>query len=163
MSDNIRNKAISEIKIAKIAQNRKFGTLQTWLWRCTMGMFLLTLQKIPVSIFYSYQDLAWAKHKFKKIFFAKTSTIFGKIEFWFFCCTTSEGMSFMDFFLFCTKGSGRYGSDKVVLHMDRRTDGHTRREEQNMSRAGGRHIIITSLNIDAVYPVDGTMFILNGL
>ena len=39
MSDNIRNKAIFEIKIAKIAQKR-----------CTMGMFLLTLQNIPVSL-----------------------------------------------------------------------------------------------------------------
>ena len=47
-----------------------------------MGMILLTLQKnFGVSIFYSYQDLAWTKHKFKNWFFlANTSTIFGKIE-----------------------------------------------------------------------------------
>ena len=38
------------------------------------------------------------------------------------------------------KGSGRYGSDKgSVTHglTDRRTDGHTRREEQYISPEGG--------------------------
>ena len=70
----------------------------------------------------------------------------------------------MDFFFKCfaRKVLGDMARTREALHTERRTDGHIRREEQYVSRKG-RHIIITSLNIDAVYPVDGTMFILNGL
>ena len=66
MSDNIRNKAIFEIKIAKIAQNLPKWTFCKFdpnvaQWKWFSG----------VSIFYSYRDLAWTKHKFKKWFFGQ--------------------------------------------------------------------------------------------
>ena len=68
-------------------------------------------------------------------FFAKTSTIFGRIEFLFFCCTTSVEILFFSFFFM--KGSGRYGSEKGSVthgHTDKRTYGHTQREEQYISQ-----------------------------
>ena len=86
MSDNIRNKAIFEIKIAKIAQNLpKIDILQIWPWRCTMGMFLLTLQKNPVFLSFIVTEIWPGQNTNSKSgFLAKTSKIFGKIEFWFF-------------------------------------------------------------------------------
>ena len=145
MSDNIRNNAIFEIKIAKIAQNLpKFDILHIWLERCTMRMFLLTLQtNSGVSIFYSYRDLAWIKHKSKKCFFCQNFQNFWQNWILIFRCTTSVGMLFFDFLqIFCTKDSWRYGSDKESV-TDKRTDGRTYTEGKTIyiSRRG-RHIIM---------------------
>ena len=73
MSDNIRNKAIFEIKIAKIAQNLpKFDILQYLTLTLHNGnVFANTTKNSGVSIFYSYRDLAWTKHKSKKWFFGQ--------------------------------------------------------------------------------------------
>ena len=83
MSDNIRKKAIFEIEIAQNLS--KFDILQIWPWRCTMGMFLLVQQKIPVSLSFMVTEILPGQNtNSKSVFLAKTSKIFGKIEFWFF-------------------------------------------------------------------------------
>ena len=51
------------------------------------------------------------------------------------------------FSFFCTKGSGRYGSDKgSVTHGQ--TDGNTWREEQYMSPAGETYNSYMNLQLD---------------
>ena len=67
---HIRNKAILEIKIAKIAQNLPkfdiFANLTLTLHN--VNVFAHTT-KISVSIFYSYLDLALDKTQIQKVFF----------------------------------------------------------------------------------------------
>ena len=136
MSDNIRNKAIFEIKTAKIAQNvPTIDILQIWLWRCTMGMFLLTLQKIPVSLPVTVTEI-WPgqKHKFKKWFFGQNFQNFCQNWILIFRSTTSVGVLFWDFF--ARKVLGDMARTRKALQTNGRT-GHTRREKQYMSPAGG--------------------------
>ena len=86
MSDNIRNKTIFETKIAKIAKKLpKSNILKKWLQRCTMGMSSLTLQKTPAILGCIVTEIWPGQNANSKSgFLAKTSKIFGKIEFWFF-------------------------------------------------------------------------------
>ena len=128
MIDNIRNKAIFEIKMAKncskSTKNWHFTNLT--LTMHNENVFDYTTKHSGVSIFYSYRDLAWTKHKFKKEFFFQNFNNFWQNWILIFCCTTSVGMLFMDFFFqcFCTKGSGRYGLDKASVTYGQ-TDGRT--------------------------------------
>ena len=103
-----------------------------------MGMFLLVLQKkIGVSIFIVTEIWPGQNTNSKSGSFAKTSNIFGKVKFCFFVAQLQEVYYFWIFLQYiCTKGSWRYGSDKQSV-TDKRTDGHTRREKQYMSPAGG--------------------------
>ena len=90
-------------------------------------MFLLTLQKKSVSLSFIVTEI-WPRQNTnsKSGFLAKTSKIFGKIEFKFFCCTTSVGMLFLDFFNFFLHE--RFleiwlGQGKRYRQTDGRTDG----------------------------------------
>ena len=137
-------------KLLKIYQNLTFCKFNSNVaqWECFCShykqcwcLYLLQLSKFGLD-----------KTQIQ-IFLAKTSTIFSKNWILIFCCTTSLGMLFMDFFFsfFCTKGSGRYGSDKssVYTGTDGRTDGRTDGQtdihggKNNMCLPQGRHIIYT--------------------
>ena len=67
-------------KLLKIYQNLTFCKFDPDVahWEC----FLLTLRKIPVSLSFIVTEI-WPGQNtnLKSVFFAKTSTIFGKIEF----------------------------------------------------------------------------------
>ena len=123
MSDNIRNKAIFEIKIAKIAQNLpKIDILQ--IWRCTMGMFLLTLQKNPVSLSFIVTEIWPGQNTNSKSgFFGQNFQNFWQNWILILCCTTSVGMLFLEIFaIFLHKGFLEIwlGQESVT---DKRTDG----------------------------------------
>ena len=144
MIDNIRNKAIFEIKIAQNLP--KLDILQNLILTLhNRNVFASTTKKSGVSIFYSYRDLAWTKHKFKKCFFlAKTSTFyfFAKFNFIFLLHNFSRYVIYGFFFhFFSMKGSWRYGSDKgSVTHGH--TDGRTYTEGRTIYVSHrGRHII----------------------
>ena len=89
-----------------------------------MGMFFLTLQKIPVSLSFIVTEI-WPRQNTnpKSGFLAKTSKFLGKSEFWFFCCTTLVGILSLEFFANFLH-ERRYGSDKVSV-TDKRTDART--------------------------------------
>ena len=101
MSDNIRNKTIFETKIAKIAKKTtKISHFEKITPTLHNGdVFANTTKNSGDSRMYSYWDLAWTKHTFKKWFFlAKTSKMFSQNWILIFCCTTSVGMLFLEFF-----------------------------------------------------------------
>ena len=81
--------------------------------------------------------LLYIKNAKAATFWPKFNIFFAKLNFNFLLHSFSRYVICGFFFqFFCTKGSGRYGSDKgSVTH--RQTDGHTQREEQHMSPAGG--------------------------
>ena len=64
-----------------------------------MGMFLLTLQKIPVSLSFIVTEI-WPGQNtnLKSVFLAKTSKIFGKIKFYFLLHNFSR---YVIFGIFC--------------------------------------------------------------
>ena len=121
--------------------------MKKWLQRCTMGMSSLTLQKNSGdSRMYSYWDLAWTKQKFKKWFFGQNFQNFWQNWSLIFCCTTSVGMLFLEFF--ANFLHERFleiwlGQESVTdKRTDGRTDGRTYTEGKTIyvSRKG-RHII----------------------
>ena len=142
MSDNIRNKAIFEIKIAKIAQNLpKIDILLNLTLMLHNGnVFAHTTKNSGVSIFYSYRDLAWTKHKFKKwLFWPKLPKFLAKLNFDFLNLTLSSYIIYGNFFNFFPRKLLR---DMVALHTDRWTDGRTYTEGRTIYVSHrGRHII----------------------
>ena len=103
---------------------------------------------------YSYRDLAWTKHKFKKCFFGQNFQTFWQNWILIFRCTTSVGMLFLDFFAnylhkrFLEIWLGqekryRQSDGRMDARTARLTDGRTYTEEKTMyvSRRG-RHIIL---------------------
>ena len=153
MSDNIRNKKIFETKIAKIA--KKYQNLTFWKNDSNVhngNVFANTTKNSGDSRMYSYWDLAWTKHKFKKWFFGKNFQNFRQN--WiliFFCCTTSMSMLFLKFF--ANFLHERFleiwlGQESVTeKRTDARTDGRTYTEGKTIyvSRRG-RHITRVSVN-----------------
>ena len=96
---------------SKSTKNWHFANLTLTLH--SGNVFAHTTKNSDVSIFYSYRDLSWTKHKFKKCFLlAKTLTIFGKIKFWFV-------VAFMECLFNCFHR--KVLGDMVALHTDGRT------------------------------------------
>ena len=151
MSDNIRNKTIFETKIAKIAKKLpKSNFLKKWLQRCTMGMSSLTLQKTPAILGCIVTEI-WPGQNtnLKSVFFGQNFQNFWQNWILIFCCTTSVGMLFLEFF--ANFLHERFleiwlGQESVT---DKRTDGRTYTEGKTIyvSRRG-RHIILSFLLID---------------
>ena len=104
-------------------------------------VFANTTKNSGDSRMYSYWDLAWTKHKFKKCFFGQNFQNFWQNWILIFCCTTSVCMLFLEFFaIFLHERFLEIwlGQESVTdKRTDARTDGHTRREKQYMSPAGG--------------------------
>ena len=117
MGDNIRNKAIFEIKMQKLLKNN---------WSLS---FIVTAK--------------WPGQNtiLKSGFFCQQFQPFlAKLNFNFLLHNFNSYVIYDIFQIFCMKGSGRYGSDKESVtdkRTDRRTDGHTRREKQYMSPPAG--------------------------
>ena len=137
------NPIIYEAERFSLSKHHSWNTIATVTLH-NGKVFARTTKKSRVSIFYSYRDLAWTKHKFKMWFFGQI--FLANLNFDLLLHNFSMYVIF-DFFLqfFCTKDSWRYGSDKKALHTDGQTDGrtdgqtdgHTPREEQYMSPAWG--------------------------
>ena len=143
MSDNIRNKAIFEIKIAKIAQNLpKIDILQIWLWRCTMGMFLLTLQKNSVSLSFIVTEI-WPRQNTnsKSGFLAKTSKLLAKLNFDFLLHNFSR---YVIFGIFCNFFAQRVLGDMARTRKRyRQTDGRTHGRTDGRTYTEGKTIYVS--------------------
>ena len=108
-----------------------------------MGMFLLTLQKIPVSLSFIVTEIWPGQNTNSKSFFwPKLPKFLAKLNFNFSLHNFSRYVIF-GFFgnFFARKVLGDMARTRKALQTDGRTDGHTRREKQYVSRRG-RHIII---------------------
>ena len=106
-----------------------------------MGMFLLTLQKIPVSLSFIVTEI-WPGQNTnsKSVFWPKLPKFLAKLNF-NFCCTTSVGMLFLDFFckFFARKVLGDMARTRKALQTNGRT--YTEGRTIFVSRRW-RHIII---------------------
>ena len=123
-------------KLLKIYQNLKFCIFDSNVaqWEC----FLLKLQKIWCLSFIVTEIWPGQNTNSKSVFFwPKLPKKLAKLNFNFLLHNFSRYVILEIFSqIFCTKGSWRYGSDKESV-TDKRTDGHTRRQKQYMSPAGG--------------------------
>ena len=81
-----------------------------------MGMFLLILQKIPVSLSLIVQQIQ------KVVFWPKLPKCLAKLNFDFLILTFSRYFIYGIFFNFFSR---KLLGDMVALHTDRRTDGRT--------------------------------------
>ena len=93
-----------------------------------MRMFLLTLQKISVSVSVIVTEICPGQtNNSKSVFFwPKLPKFLAKLNFDFLLHNFSRYVILGFFAIFCTKGSRRYGSDKesVTDKTDGRTDIH---------------------------------------
>ena len=129
MSDNIRKKGHFW------NQNCKNCSKSTKIWH--FANLILTLQNEKcfthtttnsgVSIFYSYRDLAWTKHKLKKCFFwPKLPKFLAKLNFNFWLQNFSRYVIFGIFCqFFARKVLGDMARTRKALQTDGRTDGRT--------------------------------------
>ena len=123
--------------LLKLYQNLSFA----YLTLHHGNVFANTTKNFGVSIFYSYLDLAWTKHTSKKWFFGQNFQNLWQNWILIFCCTTSVGMLFLEFFAtFLHKGFLEIWLGHGKRY--RQTDGRTYREGKTIyvSRRG-RHII----------------------
>ena len=139
MSDNITKRPFLKTKLQnllKIYQNLTFCKFDSNVakWQC----FYSHYKKSQVSIFYSYRDLAWTKHKFKKCFFwLKLPQFLAKFNFDILLHNFSRYVIFG--FLckfFARKVLGDMARRRKALQTDGRTDIHGGKK-QYMSPAGG--------------------------
>ena len=108
-----------------------------------MGMFLLILQKIPVSLSFIVTEIWPGQNTNSKSgFWPKLPKCLAKLNLNFSFHNFSR---YVIFGIFCKCFARKVLRDmartRKALQTDGRTDGHTRREKQYMSPAGGRHII----------------------
>ena len=111
----------------------------------TIGMFLLTLQKIPVSLSVIVTKIRIELQKLQKVIFwpKLPNFLLQNFNLICYCCETFKLVIF-GFFLHERLLEIWLGQGKRYRQTDERTDGHTRREKQYMSPAGETYIVYHS-------------------
>ena len=131
-------------------------------------VFANTTKNSGDSRMYSYWDLAWTKHKFKKWFFGQNFQNFWQNWILIFRCTTSVDMLFLEFFanflherfLEIWLGQESVTDKRTDARTDARTDGRTDGRTYTEGKTiyvsrRGRHIMTAFcklMKFDKIFP-----------